>query len=237
MSQNKDMSFWEHLDEFRSRIFIVLAFVLIGSIITYSYCAEIIEILLLPSKSYSGISFQVIRITSMLMINLGLSLFGGFIIGLPVLVYQIIRFLSPAVKIELKWMIILVFFSFIFFISGALFAYKVIIPFLLQFFTSITIESVDVSYNFTLDSYLSYTLWTIFINGIIFLMPIFSIIGSKSGILTPEFLKHYRKHSFIAFLVISALITPPDPFSQILIVIPFFILYELSIILSRFISK
>ena len=92
-------------------------------------------------------------------------------------------------------------------------------------------------YNFTLGSYLSYTIWTIFINGIIFQMPIISVIGSRIGILTPPFLKHYRRHSFIFFLVISALITPPDPFSQILICIPFIVLYEISIIVSKFILK
>ena len=76
-----------------------------------------------------------------------------------------------------------------------------------------------------------------FINGMIFQMPIVSVVGARLGILTPNFLKHYRRHSFIFFLILSALITPPDPLSQILICIPFAILYELSIVASKLYRK
>ena len=236
-NQHANMSFWEHLDEFRNRLFIVLFSVIIGSIISYYYSETILEILLYPSKQHSNISFQVITVTSMFMINLGISLFGGLVIGFPVLIFHIINFLLPAINSSTVKVIFLAILSSMFFCLGVLFSYSIVIPFLLSFFTSISFQAVTVDYNFTLGSYINYTLWTIFINGIVFQMPIIAIIGAKAGLLTPAFLRHYRGHSFIGFLVISALITPPDPFSQLLICVPFVILYELSIIFSGFIKK
>ena len=236
MNNDTNMSFWDHLDEFRNRLIVILVSIALGALIGYFYSESIIQILVYPGKQ-QNISFQVITVTSMFMIKLGVSLFAGVIIGFPVLIYNIIKFLLPVFNFRLSRLILLVVFSSIFFSLGILFGYYIIIPFLLTFFTSVSFQTIDVKYNFTLGSYLSYTIWTIFINGIIFQMPIISVIGSRIGILTPPFLKHYRRHSFIFFLVISALITPPDPFSQILICIPFIVLYEISIIVSKFISK
>ena len=236
MNKNINMSFWEHLDEFRNRLLIVLLSVFIGALAAYFYSEEIIEILTLPTKGLD-ISFQVITVTSMFMIKLSVCIFTGILLGFPILIYNLIQFLLPAFKVQLKGLFLLIIFSSLFFSLGILFGYYLIIPFLLNFFTSISFENIEVQYNFTLGSYLGYAIWTIFINGLIFQMPIISAIGSKVGILTPEFLKHYRRHSFIFFLILSALITPPDPLSQILICIPFIFLYELSIIVARFFMK
>jgi len=236
MNKEGNMSFWEHLDEFRSRLLIILSSIFLGSIGGYLYSEGIIELLVFPSKSLD-ISFQVIAVTSMFMIKLVVCFFTGLIIGFPVLVYNLIKFLLPAFKIKLKGILFVVIFSSLLFFSGILFGYYIIIPFLLIFFTSISFDNIDVKYNFTLGAYLNYTIWIMFINGIIFQMPVVSMIGAKTGILTPAFLKHYRRHSFVFFLIISALITPPDPLSQILICIPFAVLYELSIIISKIFAK
>ena len=153
------------------------------------------------------------------------------------IVYHLIRFLAPALKSGIIRLALLVFFSILLFVAGILFAYYILIPFLLKFFTSISFSDINVQYNFTLGAYINYVLWIIFINGIIFQLPIISIVGYRTGILTPEFLKHYRRHTFILFLILSALITPPDPLSQILIFIPFAVLYEISIIVSKLYKK
>ena len=237
MDKDSKMSFWDHLDEFRSRLFIVLACIVVGFFIGYYYSQVIIQMLLEPSREYDMISFQVIKVTSMFMIQIGVSFFGGMVIGFPVMVYHLIRFLAPALKSGVMRLVLLVFFSILLFSAGILFAYHILIPFLLNFFTSISFNDMDVQYNFTLGAYINYVLWIIFISGIIFQLPIISIVGYRTGILTPEFLRHYRKHAFILFLIMSALITPPDPFSQILIFIPFVVLYEISIIVSKFYKK
>jgi sec-independent protein translocase protein TatC len=113
------------------------------------------------------------------------------------------------------------------------FAYFVIIPFSLAFFTSLTTETIDVAYNFTLEGYLMYILWLIFGCGLLFQLPVVSIFFTKIGILTPSFLREYRKFAVVVFLILGAVLTPPDPVSQILIVVPLIILYEFSILISK----
>ena len=113
------------------------------------------------------------------------------------------------------------------------FAYFIIIPFSLSFFTSLTTETVDVGYNFTLEGYLTYILWIIFGCGLLFQLPVISTFLTRIGLLTPAFLREYRKFSIVIFLILGAVLTPPDPISQILIVIPLILLYEFSILISK----
>ena len=113
------------------------------------------------------------------------------------------------------------------------FAYFIIIPFSLSFFTSLTADTIHVNYNFTLESYLIYMLWLIFGCGLLFQLPVISVFFTRIGIFTPSFLREYRKFAIIIALLLGALLTPPDPVSQILIVIPLILLYELSILISK----
>ena len=145
------MSFWDHLDEFRSRLLIILATIFIGSLIGYSLSESFIQFLILPSQSLD-ISFQVITVTSMFMIKLFVCFFIGLLIAFPVLIYNLIQFILPALQVKLRGIFLLVILSSFFFFSGIFFAYFIIIPFLLTFLTSITFESVDIKYNFTLGS-------------------------------------------------------------------------------------
>ena len=95
-----------------------------------------------------------------------------------------------------------------------------------------TSNVVAVDYNFTLDGYLIYVMWLLFACGLIFQLPIITVMGTKIGILTPPFLRHYRKYAIVSFLIVGALLTPPDPLSQLLIFIPLVLLYEFSIFVS-----
>jgi len=235
MNKDSKMSFWEHADELRSRILIVLAYVSVFSVFSYIYVEDIIQILLQQSEPYF-INFQVLKVTSMFMVVFGVSFFTGLIISFPILIYNVFKFLSPAFQITISRLLVIVIFCSILFSLGVLFGYYIVVPILLDFFTSFKFEklTIDIQNNFTLDQYLRWNIRTMFMNGIIFQMPVVSFIGSKVGILTPAFLRHYRRHSFIFFLVMSALITPPDPLSQIVTCIPFIILYEVSIIIAVF---
>ena len=92
---------------------------------------------------------------------------------------------------------------------------------------------MPVDYNFTLEGYLIYILWLIFGCGLLFQLPVISIFFTRIGILTPAFLKEYRKYAIIMAFILAAILTPPDPISQILIVIPLLLLYEFSILISK----
>ena len=233
--QSPEMPFWDHLEELRWRLIKAIIAILIGAGFSYAYSDLIMYWLINPTESLSiDLNLQVLKITSMFTVKLSVSLFGGIILGLPVILYQFWRFISPA--FEDKYGIAVIFtvlFSSAFFLLGMSFAYFVIIPFSLAFFTSLTAETIDVAYNFTLEGYLMYILWLIFGCGLLFQLPVISIFFTKIGILTPAFLREYRKLAVVVFLILGAVLTPPDPVSQILIVVPLIILYEFSILISK----
>ncbi len=234
-NQSPEMPFWDHLEELRWRLIKSIIAILIGAGFSYAYSDIIMYWLINPTESLSiDLNLQVLKITSMFTVKLSVALFGGIILGLPVILYQFWRFISPA--FEDKYGVAVIFtvlFSSAFFLLGMSFAYFVIIPFSLAFFTSLTAETIDVAYNFTLEGYLMYILWLIFGCGLLFQLPVISIFFTKIGILTPAFLREYRKFAVVVFLILGAVLTPPDPVSQILIVVPLIILYEFSILISK----
>ena len=230
-----DMPFWDHLEELRWRLIKSILTIIMGAGIAYNFSDAIMHWFIIPTESLSiDLNLQVLKITSMFTVKLSVALFGGIILSLPVILYQFWRFITPAFEDKYGLTIfIAILFSSVFFILGMLFAYFVIIPFSLAFFTSLTSESMDVAYNFTLEGYLIYILWLIFGCGLIFQLPVISIFFTKIGILTPAYLREYRKFAIVLFLILGAMLTPPDPVSQILIVVPLILLYEFSILISK----
>ena len=239
MSDPNKLAFWDHLEELRWRLFKGIFAIIFFSIISFIYSDFLMEILIAPTKNLSvNLNLQVLKVTSMFTIKLGLALMGGFILSIPIVIFQFWQFVSPAMEGNYTIQVIgIVLFSSIFFFGGLSFAYIVIIPYTLSFFTSMTFENFPVDYNYTLDGYLSYVLWLILSCGLLFQLPVVTFFFSKIGLLTPAFLRHYRKFVFVFFLVLAAVLTPPDPLSQILIVIPLMVLYEFSIFMSWLIHR
>ena len=239
MSDPNKLAFWDHLEELRWRLFKGIFAIIFFSIISFIYSDFLMEILIAPTKNLSvNLNLQVLKVTSMFTIKLGLALMGGFILSIPIIIFQFWQFVSPAMEGNYTIQVIgIVLFSSIFFFGGLSFAYIVIIPYTLSFFTSMTFENFPVDYNYTLDGYLSYVLWLILSCGLLFQLPVVTFFFSKIGLLTPAFLRHYRKFVFVFFLVLAAVLTPPDPLSQILIVIPLMVLYEFSIFMSWLIHR
>ena len=238
-NKSLDMPFWDHLEELRWRLIKSIVAILIGSLISYNYSNFIISFLIEPTKTLSiGLNLQIINVTSMFMVKMTIALFGGVFFSLPIIFYQIWMFISPAFEkkynLLISFMIIL---TTIFFIIGISFAYFIIIPFSLSFFTSLTHETLSINYNYTLDSYLIYIIWILFGTGLLFQLPVVSILFTSIGIFTPHFLMQYRKVAIIMILIVSAIMTPPDPVSQLFISFPLIILYELSILISKGIYK
>ena len=233
-----EMPFWDHLEELRWRLIKIILAVFIGAAITYNYADVAMYWLIRPLKTLSSnMNLQVLKVTSMFTVKLSIALFGGIFIGLPVIMYQVWRFISPAFEKKHGFSIFLtIIFATFFFVIGMSFAYFIIIPFSLSFFTSLTTDVINVDYNFTLEGYLIYILWLIFGCGLLFQLPVISIFLTWIGILTPAFLREYRKFAIVIALILGAVLTPPDPVSQILIVIPLILLYELSILISKLLT-
>lgn len=234
---NKEMPFLEHLEELRWRIIKSLLAIFAGSVIASFFLNEIMNILILPSKKLSSpLSLQVLTVQGMFMLKLGLGIITGFTISLPVITYQFAKFIGPALNIkEKKFIFPLVLFGYVFFIIGVTFAYKILIPFSLQYFTSLA--TPDIHNNYSINYYFSFLTWMILGSGIIFEMPVIVFILSMSGLLTPTFMHHYRRHTIVIILIISGFITPPDPVSLFIMAIPLVLLYEFSIGVSWMVQK
>ena len=237
MSNTSNMTFIDHLEELRWRIIKSLIGILLGSAIIFFFIDEIFQILLYPTTLLdSPPTLQVLKVHGMFMIKWGIAFIGGLILGIPVITFQLWKFIAPGLlKNERKYAFPIVLFSFTSFIVGVLFAYFIIIPFSLNFFSSM--GYVDVENNFSINYYFSYILWLIFSSGLLFQLPVLVVIFTLIGILTPPFMRHYRKHSFISILILSALITPPDPISLLMMSLPLILLYELSIILCSIFKR
>ena len=232
-----EMGFLEHLEELRKRIIKSIIAVIFGSIISFNYINQILHILLQPTFNTSNpINLISLKVQGMFIVKWSLAIIVGCIIVLPFLIYQFWKFIAPGLKVnEKKFALPIVFFSFTSFLSGVLFGYFIIVPFSLEFFSNIS--SGYVENNFSIQYYLSFLTWLLLGTGLIFQLPVVSFILSIIGVLTPAFMRHYRRHAIVAIFIISSFITPPDPLSMLIMSCPLAILYELSIFVSWLVGK
>ena len=174
----KEMPFWDHLEELRWCLIKSLFSVLIFSVFSYLNWEFFLKILLIPSESMDmHLNLQVLRITSMFVIKVSCSILLGIIFSLPIILYQMWSFVNPA--LNEKFRLSILFFSIfgsLFFSMGLFFGFFVLIPFSLKFFSGIISTSFNVEYNFTLDNYLYFVLWLSFISGLIFQLPVVSAV-------------------------------------------------------------
>ncbi|MEO6694085.1 MAG: twin-arginine translocase subunit TatC [Ignavibacteria bacterium] len=237
--QESEMSFLEHLEELRWRIIKSAIGVLAGGIIVGVFINWIMDnILLLPATStIPPLQLQNIKPFGQFSLYMEVIIFGGALISLPNLLYQFWKFIEPALKTgERKYISSIVFFSSICFLTGVVFAYMVLLPTALSFFS--TFGSSIINNIIAVDEYFSFIISTMLAAGVVFELPMVSFFLSKIGILKPEFMRKYRKHALIIILLIAAILTPsPDITSQLLLAFPLFILYEISIIISKFSQK
>ena len=237
ISNNKSMPFLDHLEELRWRLIKSIASVLIGAVISFYFIDQIIEFLVKPTEALkNSMDLQVLKVQGMFMIKWSIALFGGIIISIPVLTFQIWKFVAPGLYIdEKKYIIPLIIFTFLSFLCGLIFAYMIVIPFSLSFFTSVGFEGIQ--NNFSINYYFSFITWLMIGSGLIFELPVIVFILSVIGLLTPAFMRHYRRYAIVIILVLSAFITPPDPVSLVLMSIPLLVLYEVSIGVSWLVNR
>ena len=230
MSNNSDMAFIDHLEELRWRILKSLGSILVMAVLTFNFADYLVYILTAPADN-RGIGLQTLTPQGMFILKWNLAIIGGFILSIPVITIQIWKFVSPGpYNRERKILLPLIITVFLCFILGAIFAYMVILPFSLNFFASMVTENVQ--NNFSINYYFSFVLALIIGSGIIFEMPVASFLFSSIGIITPSFLRKFRREAIMITVILSAIITPPDPISLIIMSIPMVVLYEISILVS-----
>lgn len=232
-----EMGFLDHLEELRWRLIKSVISILIGSVISFQFMDQILYFLLKPTyETSTPIKLQVLSVQGMFLIKWFIAFASGAIISLPILTYQFWKFVSPGLKVnEIKYSIPIVSFSCLSFIIGVSFGYFILIPFSLEFFSGVSQGQIE--NNFSIQYYLSFLIWLLIGAGLIFQLPVLSLILSIIGLLTPAFMRHYRRHSIIVILVLSSFITPPDPVSMIIMAFPLIILYELSVGISWLVNN
>jgi sec-independent protein translocase protein TatC len=162
---------------------------------------------------------------------------AGFIIAFPVILWELWKFISPALyDKEKKGAKLFIFISSILFFLGVLFGYFIITPLSINFLAGYQV-STQIHNDIDLDSYISLIRSTTLSTGLVFELPIVMFFLSKMGLVTPTFLRTYRKYAIVVILIIAAIVTPPDVVSQITVSIPLLILYEASIFISGWVLK
>jgi len=236
-SEEVEMTFLEHLEELRWRIIYSLIGIVVGTIVAWIFIDFFVDkVLLLPAKE-ANIKLQNLKPFGQIFLYFEVAIIIGLILSFPNVVYQIWKFVSPALKEkEKKYITSIVIFTTFCFVCGVIFAYFVMLPLALKFAAQFGSPSIE--NNFAINEYFSIVLSVILGAGLVFELPMLSFFLTKIGILNPNFMKKYRRHAIVAIMIIAAVLTPgTDPVSQIILAIPLVFLYEISILVSKIFQK
>ncbi len=233
-TEEKEMGFFDHLEEFRNRLIWASLSIVGGCIVSAVFIQDIISIVLLRPAVIYGLKLQNLKPFGQPMLYFKIILIVGIIVAFPFILYQLWRFIAPGLYIkERRWARHITFYTTLCFMSGVAFSYFVMIPSMLKFAASF--GSKDIVNNIDVNEYLSFISMIVLAAGLLFEMPMVVFVLSRFGMLTPGFLRKYRRHSIIVILILAAVITPtPDPVSQLIFASPLFVLYEISILISKF---
>ncbi len=232
-ANQKEMPFLDHLEELRWRILKSLGSIFLFTFIAFPFTGYLLDFLTLPNSQLKAPAKLIfLKPTGMLMVRLEIAIAAGILISLPVIFYQLWMFVSPGLlHRERRFVLPAIFLTTFCFLTGAAFAYIILVPMVLPFLFKMGTKSIDANINIT--EYMSFVLRLILVAGLIFELPILSFFLSRIGILSPAFLKKYRPYSVVLIFIFSAIITPPDPVSQLLMAFPLLMLYEISIWVSH----
>lgn len=259
---NAEMSFLDHLEDLRWHLIrATMSIVIVGigaflakefifdtiifgpkqpDFITYRILCDIAQYVgLQDSFCFEELPFRIQSrtVAGQFSAHVWTSITAGFVVAFPYVIYEFWKFISPGLmENERKTARGFIFVSSLLFFIGVLFGYYVVTPLSINFLGSYTVSS-EVSNEFDIGSYISLVRSSVVASGLIFELPIIIYLLTKIGLVTPDVLRKYRKMSLVVVLIISAVITPPDIVSQIIVAIPILILYEISIYISKFVVK
>ena len=226
----KEMSFIDHIEEIRRRIIVVLIVFAVAFIPAYIYHNKILQLLMYPLENKKLIFLEVLE---PFLVNVKLAFFGAAIIAIPVLVYQIIVFIKPALSSRIKKSLIpLTIIFFVLFAGGIIFSYKLMVPISLRWLLN---QGANLSQNLSVNKYISFVGWFLLGSGIVFELPLILLFLIKVNILTVPQLRRQWRVVYIVILLICAIITPDwSPVTMGILAVPMILLYELSLLLAKF---
>lgn len=253
------MTFGGHLDVLRKMLFRIIAVILIIGICIFTFKEETFRILLAPREwnfvTYRGIEgllrwigydshfteyhIELINteLSTQFMTHISVSIYLALLGASPYIMYELFCFITPALyEKEKRYSLAVVIAVYLLFAVGILMSYFIIFPISFRFLGTYQVDS-SILNTITLSSYISTFTMLTFIMGLVFQLPVIAFFLAKIGVINSNILKGYRKHAFIVIMIIAAVITPPDIFTLLLVTIPIYFLYEISICIVEKVAK
>ncbi|MCK5401905.1 MAG: twin-arginine translocase subunit TatC [Flavobacteriaceae bacterium] len=257
-----EMSFLDHLEDLRWHLIRATLAIIIAGTIAFLFKGFIFDVIIFGPKNMSFPTYQFLckaanfinvetsfcedslpfiiqsrTMAGQFSAHIWTSIMAGFIISFPYVIYQFWKFISPGMhKNERKHSRGFIIISSFLFFLGVLFGYYIVSPLSINFLGTYQVSG-QVDNQIDLGSYIGLVRASVLASGLIFELPIIIYFLTKVGLVTPEFLKKYRKYALIIVLILSAIITPPDIASQIIVAIPILILYQVSIYISKVVIR
>ena len=243
--QEVTLTFWDHLDELRAVLIRILVITAIAAVSAFCLKEELFAVVLAP-RSSDFITYRVMGVepfcinlmntglTEQFMIHLRTALYAGVLVALPYILYQLFRFVSPALyDHERRFATLLVGSGYMMFMMGTLLNYLLIFPLTVKFLGTYQV-SPDVANMLTIQSYIDTLLMMNFVMGIVFELPVVCWLLGKMGLVTAQIMSQWRRHAVVVILIVAAIITPTtDAFTLFLVALPIWLLYEMSIWIVR----
>ncbi|MFG6386862.1 MAG: twin-arginine translocase subunit TatC [Muribaculaceae bacterium] len=249
------LSFGEHLDVLRKMLFRMLMVVIAISCVIFCFKSETFSIILAPHKSNfvtfsfienflnsNGIDFHFTEyniplinteLSSQFMTHITMSCILALLLASPYILFELFRFIAPALyENEKKYSYVVAGIIYVLFFMGLLMSYFILFPISFQFLATYQVDEEIVN-TITLDSYITTFTTLAFMMGVVFQLPVITFVLGKMGFIDAEMLRQYRPYALIIIMITAAVITPPDIFTLILVTIPIYGLYELSILVLK----
>ncbi|WP_033956469.1 twin-arginine translocase subunit TatC [Psychroserpens jangbogonensis] len=258
-----EMSFLDHIEELRWHLIRITLSILICATVAFIFSGFVFEHIIFAPKRMDFPTYKwLCQVSQFIGINdatfcatefpfkvqsrtmagqfsadIWTSIFAGFILAFPYVIYQLWSFISPGLRsTERKYSKGFIFMTTFLFFLGVLFGYYIVTPLSINFLANYSV-STEISNEFDISSYISIIRSSSLASGLVFQLPIIIYFLTKIGLVTPEIMKKYRKFALVIVLVLSAIITPPDLASQVIVAIPILILYQVSIYISKVVVR
>lgn len=253
------MTFGGHLEVLRQMLFRILAVVMVFAIVIFCFKDKTFEFLMAPSQwdfityryiekilHWLGSSFTfneyhinliATELSSQFMTHVTTALYLGLLVASPYVLVELFRFITPALyENEKKYSVRIAIAMYLLFVVGVLMSYFILFPISFRFLGTYSVSAI-VESNITLRSYISTFTTLTLVMGLVFQLPVIAFFLGKIGAVKSDFLKRYRKHALVAIMVTAAVITPPDLMTLVLVTIPLYLLYEVSILILKRMEK
>lgn len=230
MAEERQLTIIEHLEELRDRLIKSAIALTVTTVISFAFARKFLEILIAPMGQTPPVSPSP---TANIIIFTKVALISGVALAMPVLVYQLIRFIAPGLTPqEKRYLYAILPGATVSFVAGAAFAYFVMLPAAIPFLKGFLSDIIQP--NWFIDRYISFITSLLFWIGVSFETPLLMFFLAKIGIISPAVLSRYRKYAILVIAVIAAVITPTiDPFNMLLVMGPLILLYEIGILLAK----